>query len=105
MIRIRQILNKVPEITIYFWVIKILCTTVGETAADYLNETLHFGLINTSYVMGAVLIVILFFQFKTKKYIPSIYWFAVVAGVGAILLTYVLLRSRLGLQLQATPVG
>ncbi len=37
-------LNKVPEVTLYFWIIKILCTTVGETAADYLNETLSFGL-------------------------------------------------------------
>lgn len=34
----RQMLNKVPEVTLYFWVIKILCTTVGETAADYLGS-------------------------------------------------------------------
>ena len=34
----RQMLNKVPEVTLYFWIIKILCTTVGETAADYLND-------------------------------------------------------------------
>ena len=39
-LKIRQMLNKVPEVTIYFWIIKVLCTTVGETAADYLNETL-----------------------------------------------------------------
>jgi uncharacterized membrane-anchored protein len=37
-------LNKVPEVTVYFWVIKILCTTVGESFADYINETLGFGL-------------------------------------------------------------
>jgi uncharacterized membrane-anchored protein len=36
-LRGRQMLNKVPEVTIYFWVIKILCTTVGETASDYLG--------------------------------------------------------------------
>jgi uncharacterized membrane-anchored protein len=54
-------LNKVPEVTIYFWIIKVLCTTVGETAADYLNETLHFGLTGTSLVMGALLVVVLFF--------------------------------------------
>ena len=35
----RQMLNKVPEVTLYFWVIKILCTTVGETASDYLAAT------------------------------------------------------------------
>jgi uncharacterized membrane-anchored protein len=74
----RKILNKVPEITLYFWIIKILCTTVGETAADYLNTTLNFGLTGTSIVMGAILLVVLFFQFKAKKYTPSIYWLAVV---------------------------
>ena len=76
--QIRQLLNKVPEVTIYFWIIKVLCTTVGETAADYLNETLNLGLSGTSLVMGALLVVVLFFQFKAKKYVPSIYWLAVV---------------------------
>jgi uncharacterized membrane-anchored protein len=71
-------LNKVPEVTLYFWIIKVLCTTVGETAADYLNDTLGFGLTNTSYVMGALLIVTLGFQFGSKKYKPGIYWLAVV---------------------------
>ena len=37
-------LNKVPRVTLFFWVMKILATTVGETAADYLNDTLGFGL-------------------------------------------------------------
>ncbi len=74
----RQMLNKVPEITLYFWVIKILCTTVGETFADNLNENLGLGLSGTSYVMGAALIVVLIFQFRSKRYIPGIYWLAVV---------------------------
>ncbi len=71
-------LNKVPEITVFFWVIKVLCTTVGETFADNLNENLGLGLSGTSYLMGALLIVVLFFQFRAKKYIPGIYWLAVV---------------------------
>ncbi|HYM93809.1 MAG TPA: hypothetical protein VET23_06705 [Chitinophagaceae bacterium] len=74
----RQMLNKVPEVTLYFWIIKILCTTVGETAADFLNEKFNLGLTGTSLVMGAVLLIILFFQFKARKYIPSVYWLAVV---------------------------
>jgi uncharacterized membrane-anchored protein len=74
----RQMLNKVPEVTIFFWIIKILCTTVGETAADYLNETLGFGLTNTTYLMGSLLIVTLIFQFRSRKYIPGVYWLAVV---------------------------
>ncbi|MGZ6696838.1 MAG: COG4705 family protein [Solirubrobacteraceae bacterium] len=74
----RQMLNKVPEVTLYFWVIKIMCTTVGETAADYLNVNLGFGLSNTSYVMAALLAVVLVFQFRARRYVPGIYWLAVV---------------------------
>jgi uncharacterized membrane-anchored protein len=74
----RQMLNKVPEITVYFWIIKVLCTTVGETAADYLNTTLGFGLSGTSYVMSGVLIAALLFQFASNRYKPGIYWLAVV---------------------------
>src|SRR5437868_5820840 len=75
---VRKLLSKVPEVTIYFWIIKILCTTVGETAADFLNTTLHFGLNGTTLVMGILLAITLFFQFRAKKYIPSIYWMSVV---------------------------
>src|SRR5882757_9471492 len=74
----RRMLNKVPEITLYFWVIKILCTTVGETFADNLNENLGLGLTNTSYIMGAVLIAVIIAQFRSRRYIPGIYWLAVV---------------------------
>jgi uncharacterized membrane-anchored protein len=74
----RQMLNKVPEITLYFWVIKILCTTVGETFADNLNENLGLGLSGTSYIMGALLVGVLVFQFRARRYVPGIYWLAVV---------------------------
>lgn len=77
-LKLGQMLNKVPEITMYFWVVKILCTTVGETAADFLNMNLHWGLTATSLFMSVLLIVALFFQFKTRKYIPAVYWLAVV---------------------------
>ena len=76
--RTRTMLNKVPEVTLYFWIIKILCTTVGETAADYLNDTLDYGLTNTTYIMSGVLVVALVFQFALRKYVPAVYWFAVV---------------------------
>src|SRR5436853_7681803 len=71
-------LNKVPEVTLYFWVIKILCTTVGETFADFLNDKLGFGLTGTSVFMSAVLAVALVFQFRARRYVPGIYWLAVV---------------------------
>src|SRR6266446_4413206 len=74
----REMLNKVPEVTLFFWVIKVLCTTVGETAADFLNENLRLGLTGTTCVMSGLLAVALFFQFRRNQYVPGIYWFAVV---------------------------
>ncbi|OCZ49838.1 hypothetical protein [Dehalobacter sp. TeCB1] len=74
----RKLLSKVPEITIFFWVIKVLATTVGETAADFLNVNLNLGLTITSFIMAGLLAVTLYFQFKAEKYIPRIYWLAVV---------------------------
>ncbi len=74
----RTMLNKVPEVTAYFWAIKVLCTTVGETFADNLNENLGLGLSGTSYLTGALLLVVLAFQFRARRYVPGIYWLAVV---------------------------
>src|SRR3954454_19790834 len=76
--RTRRMLNKVPEVTVYFWVIKILCTTVGESFADYVNETLGFGLTNTTLLFSAALVVALAAQFRLDRYVPGIYWLAVV---------------------------
>src|SRR5438874_1881652 len=70
--------NKVPEITLYFWIIKVLCTTVGETAADFLSERLKLGLTGTTLVMSVGLIAALVFQFRARKYLPAIYWLSVV---------------------------
>jgi uncharacterized membrane-anchored protein len=75
---IRTMLNKVPEVTLYFWVIKVLATTVGETFADYLNDTLGFGLTNTTYVVGALTVAALVVQFQGRRYIPPVYWVNVV---------------------------
>ncbi|MFL5839003.1 MAG: hypothetical protein ACJ77Z_00945 [Thermoleophilaceae bacterium] len=74
----RRMLNKVPEVTLYFWIIKILCTTVGETFADFLNDNLGLGLTGTSVVMSVVLIVALALQFRKDRYVPPIYWLSVV---------------------------
>lgn len=73
-----QMLNKVPEVTLYFWIIKIMATTVGETAADFLNFDLHFGLGGTSVVMSVLLMMFLLLQLRAKKYVPWLYWMAVV---------------------------
>lgn len=74
----RSMFNKVPEVTLVFWIIKIMATTVGETAADLLSDTLGLGLVVTSWVMAALLVLALFVQFRTKKYVPVVYWIVVV---------------------------
>ena len=73
-----SMLNKVPEVTLYFWVIKILCTTVGETASDYLQSHIGLGLVKTAWITGGVLAVVLGFQFRVRRYVPGVYWLAVV---------------------------
>jgi uncharacterized membrane-anchored protein len=71
-------LNKVPEVIAIFWIIKVLATTVGETAADYLNETLGFGLTNTTLVTAVLFVVVIAVQFSLKRYVAPVYWLAVV---------------------------
>ena len=74
----QQSLNKVPEVTLAFWIIKVLCTTVGETAADFLNTQFNLGLTGTTLVVGSLLIIALVFQFRSRKYRPGVYWLTVV---------------------------
>jgi uncharacterized membrane-anchored protein len=72
-------LIKVPIIiTLYFWVIKILATTVGETGADFLIFNLNWGLPVTSALMSIALAAFLYAQVKAKTYIPWLYWMTVV---------------------------
>jgi uncharacterized membrane-anchored protein len=71
-------MNKVPEVTVVFWLIKVLSTTTGETAADYLNFDLGLGLTTTTYLMGALLVAALAVQFALRRHVPAVYWLAVV---------------------------
>src|SRR5690242_5655454 len=71
-------MNKVPLVTLAFWIIKILATTVGETGADFLNFNLGFGLTATSLLAAVVLIAFLWLQFRQNRYVPWIYWLTVV---------------------------
>lgn len=73
-----RMLNKVPEVTMVFWIVKIMATTVGETAADFLNTGLHLGLGGTSLVMGTLLMAALVGQIRARQYVPWIYWIAVI---------------------------
>lgn len=74
----RTMLNKVPLVTLAFWVIKILATTVGETGADFLNFNLGFGLTATSLLATLALVAVLRLQLRQDRYVPWIYWLTVV---------------------------
>jgi uncharacterized membrane-anchored protein len=74
----RALLNKVPEITLWFWIIKILCTTVGESFADWIAVDLGVGLINTTIIFSVVLVAVLTWQVRLTRYNAFPYWLSVV---------------------------
>ena len=100
----KEMLCKVPEITLYFWIIKIMATTVGETAADYLNVNLGFGLTGTSYVMGGLLVAALAYQLVLRRYVPWTYWLTVIliSIVGTLITDN--LTDGLGVPLELTTI-
>src|ERR1700751_2020176 len=71
-------LNKVPEITLVFWVVKIMSTTVGETGADYLAVHVGLGTGVTGVIMVVVLLAAVLLQLGRAPYVPWIYWLTVV---------------------------
>lgn len=73
-----NMLNKVPQITLVFWLIKMMSTTVGETAADFMIFNFNLGLPTTSLIMTVLFLIALAIQLKAKKYIPWKYWLTVV---------------------------
>lgn len=73
-----HMLNKVPEVTLAFWVIKIMATTVGETGADYLAVHVGLGTAITGGIMAALLVAALLVQLRSRRYVPWIYWLTVV---------------------------
>ena len=75
----RTLVNKVPAVTFYFWVIKVLSTTVGETLADTLNDNLGFGLGNAGLIMAAIFGALMVLQLSLKRYVPLVYWSAIIA--------------------------
>lgn len=70
--------NRVPQVAVDFWLIKLMAVTVGETAADYLAVNLGLGLPLTSIIMTGILVLALVLQFAQKRYVPWVYWLAVV---------------------------
>lgn len=74
----RHWLNKVPQATLSFWIIKIMSTTVGETIADYLAVDVGLGTLITCTAMTIALTLALFTQLRLRQYVPAVYWLTVV---------------------------
>lgn len=73
-----NMLNKIPQITIAFWTIKIMSTTVGETGADYLAVHVGLGTAVTDFIMATFLVLALLLQLRSNRYVPWVYWLTVV---------------------------
>jgi len=101
----RSLLSKVPEVTAIFWIIKVLSTTVGETAADFLGVNLNLGEALTGLVVAVVLAGELVVQFRLSRYVPAVYWLAIVliSIVGTLLSDN--LVDNLGVPLWVTTVA
>lgn len=99
------IYNRVPKVTVDFWLIKLMAVTVGETAADFLNANLGLGLSKTSLLMSGLLLAALMVQFAQKRYVPWIYWVIVVlVSIVGTLLTDNLV-DHLGVSQEAASIG
>ena len=96
--------NRVPKVTVDFWLIKLMAVTMGETAADYLGVKLGLGLTMTSLIMSGILLIALFLQFAQRRYVPWSYWLAVVliSIVGTLVTDN--LVDNFGIKLQTTAI-
>ena len=101
----RRMLSKVPEVTIWFWIIKILCTTVGESFADWISVTMGLGLNTTTVIFTVVLVAVLAWQMSLCRYVPFVYWLTVVVlSVTGTLYTDIL-TDALGVPLESFHTG
>ncbi|ARU31580.1 hypothetical protein CAP31_07700 [Sulfuriferula sp. AH1] len=75
----QQVLSKVPEVTLTFWIIKILATTLGETGGDAVSMSMHLGYLVATGIFAAVFIVAVIAQISAKKFHPLIYWTTIIA--------------------------
>jgi len=72
-------LSKVPQVTLVFWIIKILCTTLGETAGDAVTMSMNLGYLVGTAIFAAFFLVAVAIQVKAKKFNPVLYWTTIIA--------------------------
>ena len=76
----REVLSKVPEVTLIFWIVKVAATTLGETGGDSVTMTLNWGYLTGTLLFLSVLIVLVIAQIMAEKFHPFLYWATIVAS-------------------------
>jgi uncharacterized membrane-anchored protein len=79
----QAVLSKVPAVTLGFWIIKILATTLGETGGDTVSMTMNLGYLIGSAIFLTVLVVLVIAQIAAKKFHPLLYWATIIASTTA----------------------
>jgi uncharacterized membrane-anchored protein len=79
----KQALSKVPAVTLGFWVIKVLATTLGETGGDTVTMTLNWGYLAGVVLFGGVLVALVVAQILAKRFHAALYWATIVASTTA----------------------
>lgn len=72
-------LSKVPEVTLIFWVIKILATTLGETGGDAVSMSMELGYLVSTLIFAVIFLVAVFAQIKSQQFHPFLYWATIIA--------------------------
>ena len=75
----KEVLSKVPEVTLAFWIIKILGTTIGETGGDAVSMSMHLGYLVSSGIFAAIFVAMVLVQISAKQFHPIVYWATIVA--------------------------
>ncbi len=78
-----KVLSKVPAVTLGFWIIKIICTTLGETGGDMVTMTWNWGYIAGTALFLSLLVVLIYAQIKARKFSPALYWATIIASTTA----------------------
>ena len=87
----QEILSKVPAVTLMFWVIKILATTLGETGGDAVSMSMNLGYLVSTGIFAVIFMIAVIAQISAKKFHPMVYWVTIIATttVGTTLADYV----------------
>lgn len=72
-------LAKVPEVTLTFWILKVIATTVGETGGDAVSMSMNLGYLVSSGIFAAIFVIAVIAQIRAKTFHPYLYWFTIVA--------------------------